>query len=104
MEILNTELIYSDIAEILVMLGFFPVIIFGLMLFLKYLYEEKAKGMIIGIAVIIAGFLMMVYGDSMPKITTYDVILTDKSYYELIEEYEILNTEGKIITIAEKGE
>ena len=102
MEILNTELIYSDIAEILVMLGFFPVIIFGLMLFLKYLYEEKAKGMIIGIAVIIAGFLMMAKGNSMPKITTYDVILTDKSYYELIEEYDVISTEGMILTIKEK--
>lgn len=104
MEILNTKLILSDAAEILVMLGFFPVITIGVILFLNYLYEEKAKGMIIGIAVIIAGFLMMAYGNSMPKITTYDVILTDKSYYELIEEYEILNTEGKIITITEKGE
>lgn len=103
MEILNTEMVSSYAAEVWMMLGFFPILFIGIILCLYGLFEEQKNGFIIGAIVVITGILMIVKGGSMPKITTYDVILTDKTYYELIEDYDVVSTEGRILTIKEKN-
>lgn len=103
MEILNTEFVMTGMAEAIVMFGFAPVLILGIMGFICSLDLNAIAGKIVSAIIIIIGIAMIIYGNMMPKIQKYDVILTDKTYYELIEDYDVISTEGRILTIKEKN-
>lgn len=103
MEILNAEFIWAETAEAIAMLGFVPVLVFGIIGFIYSLDSNAIAGKIVSAIIIIIGITMIIYGNMMPKIQTYDVILTDKTYYELIEDYDVISTEGRILTIKEKN-
>lgn len=103
MEILNTEFIWAETAKAIAMLGFVPVLVFGIIGLICSLDSNAIAGKIVSAIIIIIGIVMVIYGNMMPKIQTYDVILTDKTYYELIEEYDVISTEGRILTIKEKN-
>ena len=50
------------------------------------------------------GFLFFTKNPVLRKVTTYQVTLNDDySYNQLIEEYDIIEQNGKILTIREKG-
>lgn len=103
MEILNTEIIMTEMAINITMLGTIPVLFLGIIGLICSLDSNAIAGKMVSAIIIIIGIAMIIYGNMMPKIKTYDVILTDKTYYELIEDYDVISTEGRILTIKEKN-
>ena len=115
MEILNQ---YVETVTINKGVGFNPafficlggLFLFGLLLFLsvKFVWDWPeafdmllVTGFIISLVLAIICFLC---SPTPKEVTTYQVMLNDDySYNKLIEDYDIIDQEGKILTIREKG-
>ena len=115
MEILNQ---YIETVTISKGVGFNPAFficlvgsfLFGLLLFLsvKFMWDwPEAFDMllVIGFVGSLAFAIICFLCSPTPKeVTTYQVILNDNyPYNKLIEDYDIIDQEGKILTIREKG-
>ena len=115
MEILNQ---YIETVTISKGVGFNPAfficlggsLLFGLLLFLsvKFMWDwPEAFDMllVVGFVVSLAFSVICFFYSPTPKeVITYQVTLNDNySYNQLIEEYDIIEQNGKILTIREKG-
>lgn len=115
MEILNQ---YTETVTVSNGIGFNPafficlggLFLFGLLLFLsvKFVWgwaEAFDMLLVVGFVVSLAFSVICFFYSPTPKeVITYQVTLNDDySYNQLIEEYDIIEQEGKILTIREKG-
>lgn len=115
MEILNQ---YTETVTISKGIGFNPafficlggLFLFGLLLFLsvKFVWDwHEAFDMLLvmGFVASFAFSIICFLCSPTPKeVTTYQVILNDDySYNKLVENYDIIDQEGKILTIRDKG-
>lgn len=115
MEILNQYMETVSISQgtgfnIVVFICLGVILVAGILLFLSikfyWMWPEIFDFLLLSVLCIAFGVGIVFFATNpvSKKVTTYQVTLNDDySYNKLIEEYDVIEQEGKILTVREKG-
>lgn len=102
MEILNIIYEQPSFAFYLASTGI-ALLVFGFFLSFVAAVENHKKISIFFFLFGVVGAAMLYKGANIESsVVKYEVILTDMTYNELVEDYEVLYTKGKILVVQEK--
>ena len=102
MEILNIIYEQPSIAHVLATTGIVCLVL-GLFLSFITASEDQKEISIFFLVLGLVGAVMLYKGANIERsVVKYEVILTDMTYNELVEDYEVLYTKGKILVVQEK--
>lgn len=101
MEILNTYTVLEEASAVICTVCTFIAIISAIFAW-GHIYFKNKKAAIVSLIILASSTIITFKCYNNNRKTRMEILLTDMSYAELVEQYDVVKTRGRIITVQDK--